>query len=83
MRRSVLACLVFVSGAAAADERLSVEQAQAHDPPLECYCRAAGKIFLEGESICLRTADGPKLARCEMVTNVMSWGMTERPCPES
>ena len=48
MRRSVLACLDFVSGAAAADERLSVEQAQAHDPPLECYCRAAGKIFRTG-----------------------------------
>jgi hypothetical protein len=46
-------------------------------------CRAQGRLFELGEKICLRTADGPRMAECRMVTNVTSWGMTERPCPDS
>jgi hypothetical protein len=50
---------------------------------MQCYCRAQGRIFAEGEMACLRTAQGNRMARCEMVTNVMSWGITEAPCPQS
>ncbi|WP_201838256.1 hypothetical protein [Microvirga zambiensis] len=57
-------------------------QAPAHNP-LDCYCRAQGKMVPEGEKTCLRTADGPRLAWCEMEVNVMSWTITETPCPDA
>ena len=50
----------------------------------DCYCRGArGQMFAPGETICLRTAQGSRIARCQMEINVMSWGITETPCPES
>src|SRR3712207_1934996 len=55
-------------------------RAQAHDP-LDCYCRAQGRIFAPGAMICLRTPQGARMAECRMVINVMSWGFTEQPCP--
>lgn len=57
-------------------------QAPAHNP-LDCYCRAQGKMFALGERVCLKTAEGPKLAQCQMEINVMSWGITAVPCPET
>lgn len=57
-------------------------QAPAHNP-LDCWCRAQGRIFAIGESICLRTAAGGRMAECRMETNVTSWGITDQPCPES
>ena len=39
-------------------------------------------MFAEGEKVCLRTAEGPRLAQCQMEVNVMSWSVTETPCPE-
>ena len=55
---------------------------QAHDP-LNCYCRAQGKTFAVGETACLRTGEGPRLAECGMVLNNTSWQFTGRTCPES
>jgi hypothetical protein len=49
----------------------------------DCYCRAEGKFFAEGQTICLRTGGEPGLAECVMETNVMSWRQTRKPCPES
>ena len=57
-------------------------QAPGHNP-LDCYCRAQGRMFAPGESICLRTPQGARMAECQMVINVMSWGLTDRPCPDS
>lgn len=48
-----------------------------------CFCRAQGQMFAYGESACLRTPEGPRLAQCQMELNVTSWTITERPCPES
>jgi hypothetical protein len=48
-----------------------------------CFCRAQGRMFAYGESVCLRTPEGPRLAQCLMELNVTSWTITERPCPES
>lgn len=65
-------------------ERPAVQQAQApgHNP-LECYCRANGRIYAPGEQTCLRTPQGTRLAQCEMVTNIMSWEVTSQTCPDS
>ena len=58
------------------------QTAQAAHAP-DCTCRAQGRNFAVGESACLRTATGPRLALCGMVLNNTSWQLTERPCPES
>jgi hypothetical protein len=61
---------------------LNARAVQAHDPA-ECVCRAQGRTFAVGESACLRTAMGARVAHCGMVLNNTSWHFTERPCPES
>lgn len=84
MRSAVVLLSLLAAAPALAQEQSAHSQAQAPaSPSLDCYCRAQGQFFAEGERICLKTAEGPKIAECKMVTNVMSWGITERPCPES
>lgn len=46
----------------------------------ECTCRAMGRDFRMGEIVCLRTAQGERLAICGMVLNNSSWHMSETPC---
>ncbi len=53
------------------------------DHSAECACRALGRMFSVGETACLATAEGPRLAECGMVLNNTSWRFTQRPCPES
>lgn len=83
--RGVVVLLAFgLAAPAAAHDETNVHRAQAmpdHNP-LDCYCRAQGKIFAPGEKVCLRTANGPRIAQCRMEINVMSWSFTETPCPE-
>jgi hypothetical protein len=57
-------------------------QVQMHDPA-NCYCRTEGRTFAVGETACLRTPAGPRLAQCGMVLNNTSWEFSERACPES
>jgi hypothetical protein len=84
MRRPVVILTLLFAAPVAAQEHPSHTRVQApgHNP-LDCYCRAQGRIFAPGESICLRTAEGPRVAECQMVTNVMSWNITPKLCPES
>jgi hypothetical protein len=70
MRRSVI-CLALILlaadalfGAAAAD----------------CICRARGQEFALGQSVCLPTAKGPRIATCGMVLNNTSWQFSDTPC---
>ncbi len=84
MRSAVVLLILVPAMPVLAQEQPVVHQSQtpAHDP-LDCYCRARGQVFAPGESVCLKTAEGPKLAECRMVINVMSWSITGTPCPES
>ncbi|MXQ10375.1 hypothetical protein [Microvirga makkahensis] len=75
---NVLLFLTLLAGPAAAQQT----PAAGHDP-LDCYCRAQGRIFAPGETICLKTSEGPRLAQCRMEINVMSWSITASPCPEA
>lgn len=45
----------------------------------DCTCRALGRDFALGSTICLPAG----LMRCEMSTNVTSWTPLGRGCPES
>jgi len=84
MRSVVVLLGLFLPIPAFAHEESALHRAQApgHNP-LDCYCRAQGKIFAPGERICLKTAEGPRLAQCQMEINVMSWSITSIPCPET
>ncbi|HEV2565161.1 MAG TPA: hypothetical protein VGU19_08750 [Microvirga sp.] len=82
--RSVVVCLGLLAVTPAPAHEVPVSQtaqAPAHNP-LDCYCRAQGRMFAPGEKVCLKTAEGPKLAQCQMEINVMSWSITEVPCPD-
>ena len=84
MRLALALIGLCLSTGAPAHEPPRLQQAQApgHNP-LDCYCRAPGRIFAPGETICLRTPEGARIAECQMAINVMSWGVTDRACPES
>jgi putative hemolysin len=84
MRSAVLAIVLAGAAVPASAHEPPAEPAQAavHNPA-DCYCRAQGKMFAVGETICLRTSEGPRMAQCGMVLNNTSWRFTERPCPES
>lgn len=56
-------------------------QAQAPEP--FCFCWADGKKVPEGTSACIRTTQGRRMAACGRVQNLMSWAVSETPCPES
>lgn len=47
----------------------------------DCTCRGNGGEVPEGQTVCLKTASGPKLARCEMVLNNTSWVFLSDSCP--
>jgi hypothetical protein len=43
----------------------------------DCTCRALGRAFALGESACLITPAGPRLATCGMMLNNTSWLFSE------
>jgi hypothetical protein len=46
----------------------------------DCTCRARGRDFTLGQSVCLATPKGVRIATCAMVLNNTSWKFTETPC---
>lgn len=70
-------------GLVVATPAMAQSSADHEGPHHNCYCRARGQLFSEGTTICLRTGDGPRLARCVMEQNVTSWRTSSEPCPES
>ena len=72
MKAVVIALLsVFVAGAASTPASA------------DCTCRAPGFIAHHGQTVCLKTAQGPRLARCDMVLNNAAWKISSEPCPEA
>jgi hypothetical protein len=85
-RRALLAgCLALLAsfGPAAAQDAPLYRHETVQDHA-DCYCRGpTGERSPVGESACLVTAEGPRIAECRMVLNNPSWRVTTRPCPES
>jgi hypothetical protein len=46
----------------------------------DCTCRAQGRIFEQGQAVCLATPTGPRIATCGMVLNNSSWELSQSPC---
>lgn len=49
----------------------------------DCRCRARGVVASEGQTLCVRTPEGVRLARCGKVSNVASWTFLQGPCPQA
>jgi hypothetical protein len=49
----------------------------------DCICRAVGVTVSEGQTACITTPDGRKLARCEKSQNVSSWRFLQDACPSA
>ena len=47
----------------------------------DCTCRARGVLVSHGQTACIPTPQGAKLAQCVMVSNVASWKFLDGPCP--
>jgi hypothetical protein len=76
--------LLFPLAGAAQDKAVALDRprlAQAPEPL--CFCWSDGKKIAEGSMACIRTTMGRRLATCGRVINMMSWEVTENPCPES
>jgi hypothetical protein len=55
-----------------------------HGPAFaDCQCRADGRVFEQGQTVCLSYPDGKKLARCDMILNNSSWKNVQDGCPEA
>jgi hypothetical protein len=70
MRPSVPALLIMAAGIAG-----DVTAAAA-----DCTCRSRGRDFELGQSTCLQTPNGARIATCGMVLNNTSWKFTDTPC---
>ena len=46
----------------------------------DCICRARGQEFELGQSTCLATPKGARIATCGMVLNNTSWQFSDTPC---
>lgn len=82
LRPCLAGAILLLALPAAAGERLRM-RVGAETPYSECFCRAKGRFFPVGESVCLRHAEGPRLATCGMEQNVTSWRFSEESCPDS
>ncbi len=50
----------------------------------KCTCRAMGRNFEVGQTVCLKMPSGQtKLAKCGMVLNNTAWEFTDTPCTTS
>ena len=49
----------------------------------DCTCRAQGRQFEQGQTACLMSPKGPRLATCGMVLNNSSWEFSDAPCSVS
>ena len=82
----LLATMLYLSPSLAVAQERAValdkpRLAQAPEP--YCFCWSDGKKIAEGSMACIRTTMGRRLATCGRVINMMSWQVTENPCPES
>ena len=70
MRRSLICTVLIVL---AGDAALTAAAA-------DCTCRARGQEFELGQSTCLATPQGARVATCGMVLNNTSWHFSDTPC---
>lgn len=81
---ALLVLFMLNTAAGAAEPAVALDSprvAQAPEP--FCFCWNDGRKIAEGATSCIRTTQGRRLAQCGRVINMMSWQVTENPCPET
>jgi hypothetical protein len=48
----------------------------------DCTCRARGLVAEHGQTMCINTPSGYRLARCDKVSNIASWTFLDGACPQ-
>jgi|GEM_PF-906892 len=48
---------------------------------VSCTCRYKGEKYSVGDSVCLKSPNGLRMATCSMVLNNTSWQFSNAPCP--
>ena len=48
----------------------------------DCKCRYFGQFYNLGERVCIKTPDGLRVARCELMLNNSSWKILNQRCPD-
>src|SRR4051794_1708175 len=48
---------------------------------MKCQCRYDGRVFDQGQLVCIRVDSRTKLARCDMALNNSSWTFLQNGCP--
>ncbi len=46
----------------------------------ECNCLYNGQRYEQEDTVCMRTPQGMRLARCGMLDNIAWWEMLDEPC---
>jgi hypothetical protein len=49
----------------------------------DCTCRAQGRSLEQGQTVCMATPKGFRVATCGMVLNNSSWSVSETSCAVS
>ena len=70
-------------GPSAAIALVAVLDALLSSAAADCTCRAQGRDFQLGQTVCLTTPNGARLATCGMVLNNSSWQFSDAPCTVS
>lgn len=47
----------------------------------ECNCLYNGQRYEQEDTVCMRTPQGQRMARCGMLDNIAWWEMLDEPCP--
>jgi hypothetical protein len=74
---SLLAFALLASGPAIAQSAMKPGLKLAKK---NCTCRFMGRKYELGVMLCLKTPNGPRMARCELNLNNTSWKPTSTPC---
>lgn len=50
---------------------------------MEHMCRANGRFVRQGETACIPTPNGRRVAMCAVAINLLNWNVSDRPCAEN
>lgn len=79
----IAAAIALAASVVLANGATIAEGARNSTPNVNCTCRYRGQDFHLGDSVCLPTSNGLRLAQCQMVLNNTSWQITDWPCPSA
>lgn len=81
-RALVMGTIAVLAGLAAVPQTAASQEV--FHPGIDCYCRGpGGQNYPLKARVCLRGAQGDRIATCVMSSNVTSWEFSDEPCEVS